>query len=238
METILATVTVISLALAACMGVLLARLVREERRRSDARVALLTGLAATDEPVAAVSLNDLHFREDDPIPAASTPGTLFAEDDARSAWPLRLVAAAGVTLVIAGVVLGVQSLPGAEDQATSEQVVAAEATAPLELLSLGHRQQNGELTISGVVQNPRGAKALSGIEAAVLAFDGKGRQVAAARAPVDFSTLSPGQESPFLVRVKSTNVARYRVSFKGEGDQPIAHVDRRTLDSVARKEVP
>jgi hypothetical protein len=48
--------------------------------------------------------------------------------------------------------------------------------------------------------------------------------------------LAPGEESPFLVRVKATNVARYRVSFRGEGDQPLAHVDRRNLDALARKE--
>ena len=46
MDTILLTVTGVSLALAAVMGVLLARMLREERRRSDARVALLSELAA------------------------------------------------------------------------------------------------------------------------------------------------------------------------------------------------
>lgn len=262
METILATVTVISLALAACMGVLLARLVREERRRSDARVALLTELAAMDEPVdqissvrrpAAVSvkadervtaavarsedLEDFRFREAAPHPVPDQIGTLFAEDHGRSAWPFRLVAAAAVIVVISGLAFAVQSLTNAERQVTEERILA-DTVQPLELLSLAHRQQDGDLAVSGLVQNPRGAKALSRVEATVLALDANGKQIASGRAPIDFSTLAPGQESPFIVRVKATNVARYRVSFKGEGDMPLAHVDRRNLDSLARKEVP
>ena len=51
MDTILLTVTGISLALAAIMGVLLARMLREERRRSDARVALLSEMAAEPSQV-------------------------------------------------------------------------------------------------------------------------------------------------------------------------------------------
>lgn len=261
METILATVTVISLAVAAGMGVLLARLVREERRRSDARVALLTELAAADEPVAAVTFgprpatahveagerpaiasirepvldqfDDFELRETGP---AAASGTLFAGKETRSAWPFRLAAAAGVIAIVAGLAFGVGALSSGERQETEEQIVTAAVAQPLELLSLAHRHQDGDLTISGLVQNPAGGRALSRVEATVLAIDSTGEQIASGRAPIDVSTLAPGEESPFLVRVKATNVARYRVSFRGEGDQPLAHVDRRNLDALARKE--
>ena len=43
MDTVLVIVTGVSLALAAGMGMLLARMMREERERSDARVQLLEG---------------------------------------------------------------------------------------------------------------------------------------------------------------------------------------------------
>ena len=46
MDTILVVVTGLSLAMAGAMGALLVRMLREERRRSDARVALLEQLAA------------------------------------------------------------------------------------------------------------------------------------------------------------------------------------------------
>jgi hypothetical protein len=49
MDTLLLTVTVVSLALAGALGVLLARMVREERRRAEARVALLMDLAGANE---------------------------------------------------------------------------------------------------------------------------------------------------------------------------------------------
>lgn len=263
METILATVTVISLALAACMGVLLARIVREERRRSDARAALLAELAEdhdrgvvptypgpraaraiTDARPATIAsreavlseLEDLDFREAD---QATTPmsGSLFAEGKAPSAWPFRLVAATVVVVVIAGVAFGVRVLSDREALET-EQVVTLETPRPLQLLSLAHRPQDGQLAISGVVQNPRDAVPVSRVEATVLAFDASGDQIASGRAPLDFTTLAPGHESPFIVRITAKNVARYRISFRGEGGQPLAHVDRRDLDSVARKELP
>jgi hypothetical protein len=237
METILATVTVISLALAAGMGVLLARLLREERRRSDARVALLTELAARQEHVQHVAPQDLRFRELD-APAPVTAGNLFAGEHTRSAWPFRLAAAAVVIVAVAAVTWGAQRLSTTERTATEEPVTTGMAAQPLELLSLEHRRDADDLTISGIVQNPREGTALSRIEATVLALDRDGKQVASARAPIDFTTLAPGQESPFFVRVPAANVARFRVSFTGPGNQPLTHVDRRNLDSLARKEVP
>jgi hypothetical protein len=117
---------------------------------------------------------------------------------------------------------------------------AAQADEPsLELLSLQHARQNGTLVISGLVQNPRSAAALAGIQATVQLFDPDGRAVATGRAPLDFTTLAPGDESPFVIRVPvSSAVARYRVGFRGENDRVLGHVDRRNSEAVARKQGP
>ena len=55
MDTSLVIVTLLSLAMAASLSVVVWRLLREERRRSDARVMALTGLAARSEPIARVA---------------------------------------------------------------------------------------------------------------------------------------------------------------------------------------
>ena len=59
MDTILATVTVISLSMAFAMGIVTWRLIREERRRADARVAvLMADLAAHGDSPAAIDWRD------------------------------------------------------------------------------------------------------------------------------------------------------------------------------------
>ena len=121
---------------------------------------------------------------------------------------------------------------------TSQTVVQA-GEPPLELLDLQHAQQNGTLVISGIVQNPRNAAALSQIQATVLLFGPTGEMLTSGRAPLDFTTLSPGDQSPFVIRMAVAKaVARYRVGFRGENDRVLGHVDRRNLDAVARKQAP
>jgi hypothetical protein len=262
MDTILATVTAVSLALAVSMGVLVARLLREERRRSDARVALLTELAAgqhtpsveikparaprpASRPVAAprpaAALEDLELR---PGNAGTVPsaGLFQSSEPERSAWPLRVAAAAAMIAVLGAAGVGWSAFRGDEAAASAHvppaPIAAPIAAPPLELLSLAHQQQEGALTITGLVQNPRGASPLTRVQATVVAFDASGKLLATGRAPLDFTSLAPGDESPFMVRVAAEGATRYRVGFRGEDDQPLAHVDRRNPDSLARKEVP
>ena len=55
------------------------------------------------------------------------------------------------------------------------------------------------------------------------------------RAPLDFATLAPGDESPFVLGVPvSGTVARYRVGFRSEDGRVIAHIDRRAAGTLAR----
>jgi hypothetical protein len=62
-----------------------------------------------------------------------------------------------------------------------------------------------------------------------------GNFVASGRAPLDFVTLAPGDESPFRVTIPHVNdVGRYRVSFRTESGV-VRHVDRRAaLQASAR----
>jgi hypothetical protein len=111
----------------------------------------------------------------------------------------------------------------------------ATAETPLELLSLHHTQQSESLTVTGLVQNPRGGTPMSKVFATAFVFAADGTFLASGRAPLDFTTLAPGDESPFVVTVPvKGEVARYRIGFRGEDGRVIAHVDRRTGGTLAR----
>jgi hypothetical protein len=114
------------------------------------------------------------------------------------------------------------------------QPVAAEAdSAPLELVSMRHARAGSTLTVSGLVRNPRTGAPLTRIAAVVFAFDRSGGFVASGQAALDFTTLEPGDESPFVVTVRDVaNVGRYRVSFRTETGI-LRHVDRRAADLQA-----
>jgi hypothetical protein len=65
------------------------------------------------------------------------------------------------------------------------------------------------------------------VSAVVLLFDQQGTFVSSAKAPLDYVTLSGGDESPFVAKVQAPqSVARYRVSFRTD-DGMLPHVDRR-----------
>jgi hypothetical protein len=109
--------------------------------------------------------------------------------------------------------------------------------APLELLSLRDSQEDSRLTVTGLVQNPRAGAPLNRVVATAFVFAADGTFLASGRAPLDFSTLAPGDESPFVITipVKGT-VARYRVGFRNEEGHVIGHVDRRSTGTLARSE--
>jgi len=101
-------------------------------------------------------------------------------------------------------------------------------TAPLELMSMRYQRQGTTLTVSGLVKNPSSGLAVNDVTAVVFAFNRNGAFVSSGRAPLDFSALAPGDESPFIVNVPNvTDVARYRVTFRS-GDAVVRHIDRRS----------
>ncbi len=273
MDTTLVTVTLISMAMAASLSVIVWRMLRDERRRSEARVIALTAKArvATPEPRAPIpdarpsnvaprtamleprpatigprSANvgprfsnfDLPIREA-PVAAGVSATGMFAEREVSSPWGGRLAVMAGLGLVVASAILFALTAAGKKNAGPGRAAAAAAAqpapiAAGLELLSLRDVRQPASLTITGLVQNPRGGAPLSRVTVTAYAFDDKGSFLASGRAPLDITTLAPGDESPFVVSVPVTDtVARYRIGFRSEDGRVIAHIDKRQQAAVA-----
>jgi hypothetical protein len=229
MNTILLLTTICAVAVAVAAGMALVLAYRQEKSRSEARVMALQQMAAeVDDSIgrAPIAFDDLDTGNE---VAALRP--MFTGEREPAPWGRRLVAAAAMASVvfIAGYVL----LPrGAEAPARSS---GSTTPAPLELLSLRHTPEAGRLVITGLVQNPRAGAPLTRIVATAFLFGADGTFLASGRAPIDFSTLAAGDESPFVVAVAvKSPVARYRVGFRSEDGQVIAHVDRRATGTLAR----
>jgi hypothetical protein len=216
METTLVIVTGLSLVVAGGMAALLVRMLRQERRRSDARVTLLEQLAA--EPRSAIQPNVQ--RAPRVQPHAPVLGTV------------------------------------SHGQTTSRPPTPR-ARAPVSFDDLDLRTSHASTVVEQEIFHEHDAPsawprrlAVVGVLAAVLAavfFGWSAVRFAPAVGPVDqataraldFTRLSPGDESPFVIRLAvSKPVARYRVGFRGENDRVLDHVDRRNPDAVAQKQAP
>lgn len=241
MNTTLLVTAILStlVAIAALFAVVVA--FREERRRSGARVAALRQLAEIDARYADPDLLEPDVLED--VELEPEPGVRASADDrfasqgmfsaASERTPLwrRVAAAAAVAAIVA--LAGYALLPSGSDTAAARAHAAAQA--PLELLSLRHKAETERLVITGLVQNPRNGISRSKIVATAFLFSADGTFLASGRAPLDFATLAPGDESPFVLAVPVTGtVARYRVGFRGDDGRVVAHVDRRAAGTLAR----
>jgi hypothetical protein len=249
MNTILLITTVFSLAVAAASVIVLFVAYREQRRRSEARVDALRLLAddaafddmpLTVEPAPAT--HDLDTVEAGDAVAdveidAAPARPMFGDTRASSPWGRRLAAAAVVAIVaaVAGYVLIPRSGRATAATVASTEKAGPTQSAPLELLSLRHTQQDGRLVITGLVQNPRSGVPMNRVVATAFLFDAAGTLLASGRAPLDFSTLAAGDESPFVLTVPVDGaVSRYRVGFRSEDGRVIGHVDRRAAGTLAR----
>lgn len=212
MDVVLLTLTTLSLAAAAGFGALSWRVGREDRERARARIAALSTAMAPPSP-------------ETPLLAGVAVGSVFdrttTTEGLRGRLAIKLAAGAAMLLLIAG---GVFLTSRTGDSGSA----AVKTPAPLELLSMRYQRQGTTLTVSGLVKNPAGGAAVNGVTAVVFAFDRNGAFVASGRAPLDFSALAAGDESPFVVNVPNvSDVARYRVTFRS-GNAVVRHVDRRT----------
>ena len=246
MDTTLVTVTLLSMAMAVSLSVIVWRMLRDERHRSDARVVALTKMARGSH--AAPRAADLDPRTSDldlPIREGATASTtMFVEPERSSPWGHRVAVMAGLGLVVASVILFSLASTGRAAARRAQTPGNAAAAAPtgtrpatavgLELLSLRDARQPGSLTITGLVQNPHGGAPLSRVTVTAYAFDDKGSFLASGHALLEVTTLAPGDESPFVVSVPvAETVARYRIGFRGEDGRVIAHIDKRPQAPVA-----
>jgi hypothetical protein len=219
-----------ALGLAIAMAVVAWRLLRGDRQRTDARSAMLRQLAF--EPETAPQEAEPEQRWQD----ATMPPPVFAtvsrtEAPSRS-WVAVLVAVLFVALG-AGTVYGLYG-PIATRVAQNNSSPAPERSArpadapPLELLSLSHRLEESDFVVTGLVQNPRDGQPAPPVMAVVYVFNAQGDYFASGKAALEFATLAPGAESPFVVRLpKVSGVNRFRVGFRSVDGAVVAHVDRR-----------
>ncbi|MGH9370938.1 MAG: hypothetical protein ACRD15_05350, partial [Vicinamibacterales bacterium] len=160
---------------------------------------------------------------------------LFVVRDEPSPWGRRFAAAGTLGALIA---LGAYALsPGQASTPPNPGPTVGAEVRPLELLGLRHTQDADSLTISGLVLNPRGGAVVRHVSASVVLFGSDGGFLASGRAGLDYVTLAPGDESPFVIKIPvAGTVSRYRVGFRGPDGAVIAHVDRRADGTSARNE--
>jgi len=235
---LLLVITVLSLAVAAVMSVVAWRLAREQRRGSDARVEALATEIHGENGVGSLSPGTGDSKRT-PDPVFATANDLFAAP--TSSRPQgSLVGALAIGILVVGTLAALAAVLSSRARPASTATaatVAAPATArPLELVALGHEREGDRLTVRGVVRNPAGTARVERLTAVVFVFNGAGRFVTSARAPIEGGTLESGGESTFVVAVTGVDdVGRYRVSFRSD-DRIVAHVDRR--DNAATTPLP
>ena len=225
-------VTVISIALAAVMGVIAWRIGNEERRRSQSRIAALAAEihAAADPLPLRILATDLELRPRVAGPAGTDMFAVAERGEASRRWPA--VMAAGVFVVATTVAL-IIVLSGGSNGTThaSNQPVAAAvpqaAAVPLELVALGHERDGDRLIVRGVVRNPAAGARVDRLTAVVFLFNRDGGFLTSGRMMIEPPALVPGGESIFVVTIPAAaDVGRYRVSFRTD-DRIVPHADRR-----------
>ena len=214
MNAILLVVTGLSLLVAGFMSAIAWRMTREERRRSDARVAALSSAI---------------YEENGEEPATFR---LFDQNGARSKARYGIVAVVGVCVVssIVGFTVIGPRLPQLSHRSPVRASEAARSApdAPLELLALENERDGDQLVVRGIVRNPLDAVERDGLTAVVLVFGHDGALISTGRAVVPAGRLGPGATTPFVVSIAgAANVDRFRLSFRID-TRVEPHVDRRT----------
>lgn len=233
MDIILIVITLLSLAVAGTMGAVAWRVARDERRRSEARVAALAADIRSSDV-------DVDLPMETAVADVTTSGSMFTFIQPATAVPrLATVVLAGVLVVGAGAALLVAL--GRNGDVTAESAPkpvagAAESHSPtppptartLELVALGHERDRDRLTVRGIVRNPVNGSPVNQLTAVVLVYNRNGGFLTTGRALVQVPNLGPGGESTFLMTIPgAADVGRYRVSFRSE-DRVIPHVDIRS----------
>jgi hypothetical protein len=225
MNATLATVTLISIAVAATMTVIVVRMIWLERRRSEARVEALAA--------------DIHRGiEVDLTPATDPPvvnvGPVFATAERSSGQrmfsPGILVLCASVAILLA-VGISRYSANPARPVPTAQATAMAATPLPLELLALDQERADDHLIVRGVVRNPPRGVEVDHLTAVVLLFSQQGGFLTSGRAPVESTSFEPGTDAAFVITVPgAADVGRYRVSFRTD-DKVVPHIDRRNSQS-------
>lgn len=215
--------SIVAVGLAVFFAALCWRLMHQDQLRSAARVAALSN--AIDEATAAEAPAERVPVEPEFL-AHELPVT-------RRQGVFKLAVGAAMTVVALVVFAMLGATRASTNPAASSVAAAVHRSAALELLSMRHEREGDALTVTGLVRNG-GSGSADRLIAVVFAFDRSGNFLTSGRAPIDFLSLAPGDESPFRVSVPNAgNVGRYRVSFRTEAGV-VKHIDRRQ-DLLARQ---
>ena len=236
MNVLLLLVTVVSVVVACVASAITWRVVRDEHRRAEARVARLTDAIydeATLRPVDVATLLE-------PRPASGSRYGFIV---------VGVCAVASIALLLS--LVGSHSSgghlgPAAEttlhasshENKASGKLTDAPTDAPLELVELEHERDGHRLVVRGLVRNPANGAERDGLIAVVLAYGRTGDLLASGRAAVLQSKLSAGETTPFVVGVSGAdNINRIRVSFRTASRVEL-HVDRRPHGDAAKDVEP
>jgi hypothetical protein len=208
MNVLLLAVTVVSVIAAVVSTTVAWRVTRDERRRSDARVAALS-----------------QALYDDGAAPASASTALFEEAPSAPTDSYRIVAAIAACVIV--LVTGMTFVTARSTKRPAAAAHAATADAPLELLALEHDRDGDRLIVRGLIRNPVNGAERRGLSAVVLLYRQDGSFLASGRAPVPLAALAGGETTPFLVSLPGANdVERFRLSFRTSA-RVEPHVDRR-----------
>lgn len=245
MNTFLITITLLSLGFALVLLALNWSGRRDERRRSAARVQALVEAAAEagiqvatapmKDPAADTSLQVARSAGAEPVAVSQHELFQTTAEPPPSFRRLGLPISLGVAIVgtiLSGLAVWSHDRP-ARPASGPAAVAAVDPSVPLELIALRHLRTVDGLSITGLVRNPSGGHRISDVNVLVFLFDRNGALLTSVRAPLDFRTLAPGDESPFVVSLdKIGTIGRYRVGFRA-ADKVVPHVDRRQSPVVA-----
>jgi hypothetical protein len=254
MTWILVGITLVALATAGALLAYVVRLARQDRDRSEARVAALAELLQSEDPQASTpstsgfvtgglredlppTYPDDHFgrlrtaAESEPEESRAgvtidddSGGRMFGAPAAGGPRPGHRLLITATGALVVGLALAAIY---ALNQAPEGGQAAEASPISLELLSMRHERDGDTLSVSGLVRIPVSGRPLQDVTAVVMTFDRQGGFLASGRSPIDFRRLAPGDESPFLVRLPGARtVGRYRVTFRTE-QGVVPHVDRR-----------
>ena len=264
MDLALTTVTVTSLTMAFAMGVVTWRLMREERRRSDARVAaLLADLeqprgpavgaverAALEAPKVAASARTAGSATPRRRAAPATPAVGPRLSAGKAVAPPGSVAQSPTGLFAMMTGSPASYRPFLATLAAPVVVVAIVSFAvlsggppaepgpgtlePVELLSLAHAREGEYLSITGSIRNPSDGIERGQLSVAATVFDRDGTVVGTGQTPLPVAVLPPGRATPFTISLPNADRINRYRISFVEGQTSVPHVDRRMPHDQAR----
>lgn len=228
MESLLMVVMVLTLVLGVAMLIFAWRVLRRDRTRTDARVSHLRDLATADLGWTGDDADEDEYEMPDAdlrYQAAPLLGAAMAQPSGPR-WGSVVVVVMFLMTLGAGSVYALYG--GALPLSWPAQFGATQAE-PLELLALSHRRDSdGDFVVTGLVQNPTHGSTTPALMAVAYVFDRDGEYVTAGTATLDVASLTPGDQSPFTIRVSGVSeIGRFRLGFRISEGRVFAHVDRR-----------